>query len=573
MKIHVLVAGPGTGKTSKIIERINKLENTDNLLVISFTNATVKQLRKDIKNRAGKELADDKCTTLHKLALRLASADKQYVLTEKELGLIQRDSKCLGSNYEQICEILNCKDFNQVIRKAINHLKTNPTLVKERLGQIDLLLVDEFQDFNSEEQELITRLAHLTQETWIVGDDDQAIYDFKKANPKGIIDLYNDEEHVKIEHEGICHRCPKDVVTHAFNLIKNNPFRVNKSWQPTEKEGFVCVAQFLTKEEEQAAIVKKIKEITTSEPKASILLLYPNDIALHSLPEKLDAGGIEFRKFVKEMEGLYELRHLLNIYLLRDTFLHLRLLLNLDPSTTKQYYQVIKTDTPVPTTLQEVIVRFNGHKKLTQLVAEVINPLQAFDDESIINLLDLPKFQKAKEIVGETKEVNKIIEKINIYIEDQIELDETGINLMTIHKSKGLEADYVFLMGATDGVLPMIKPGTTMEAQRRLMYVALTRCKKGIFISTAVHWAMEEKLVHKVQKDKFKFDYIKKIYRAQTSPFILEMGCEVKENFDGVVPVSKQLEKDILQLAALAEATTPSVVYAGVPDSKEREEK
>lgn len=532
MKIHILVAGPGTGKTSKIIERVKNLKSTDNLLVISFTNATVKQLRKDLKARADVDLGDDKCTTLHKLALRLASPGKQYILTDKELGIIQRDSRCTGDNYEKICERLNCKDFNQVIRIGINYLKTNPVLVKERLGDIDLLLVDEFQDFNADEQSLIKALAQISQETWIVGDDDQAIYDFKHANPQGIIDMYDDPTHYKIEHEGICYRCPKEVVELATNLIKNNPNRVNKNWVCADRSGTVCVAQFLTKEEEEAAILRKIAEILLGEPKASILILFPNEIALHHLPKKLTESNVPFREFEKETLVYQELRHILNLILLRDPFLHLRLLLKLDMSLTKQYYSAINQNPEIPTSFEQLISAFTGHKKLQELIGSLILPISNIAPNDITSLLESEKFQWVKASLGNITSAEKLIEKINQYIEEQLELNEEGINVMTIHKSKGLQADYVFLMGVTDGVLPMLKAGTSMEGQRRLMYVALTRCKKGLFISTAVQWAMEEQLVFKVQKDKFKFDYRKKVYMGQTSPFVLEMGCEVKESFD-----------------------------------------
>lgn len=537
MNIHILVAGPGTGKTSKIIERIKHLQNSDNLLVISFTNATVRQLRKDIKNRAGVELSYDKCTTLHSLALRLASPGKQYILMDSELALIQRDAKCLKENYEKICESFNCKDFNQTIRQAITYVKTNPVLVKERLGQIDLLLVDEFQDFNSEEQELIKGLAYLAQETFIAGDDDQSIYDFKNANPQGIIDIYNNPENFHIEHAGICHRCPDQVVQYASNLIKNNPNRVEKKWICADnKKGFVCVAQFLTKDQEENAIISKIKEIVTFDSKSSILVLYPNEIALHNLQDRLRLEEISFNEFKKDIKKFLELRHLLNIFIMRDSFLHLRLLLpKLDVNLTKQFYKIIRGIENSPKDLKELIDVFSRNDKLKTLVENIISPLLAYTEENILNIIEIPAYQQVKEAIGETTTSDQILEKIDKFIEEQIELHDQGINLMTIHKSKGLEADYVFLMGATEGVLPMIRPKATIEGQRRLMYVAITRCKKGIFISTAIEWDMGEKLVHKVQKDKFQFDHNKKVWLGKTSSFIGEMGCTVYENFDLVI--------------------------------------
>ncbi len=533
MKIYVLVASPGTGKTAKIVDRIKKLSNSDGLMAISFTNATVKQLRKDIKRNTSIELPEDRCTTLHSLALRLASPEKQYILMEDELRIIQRDAKCIEENYEKLCEKLNCKDFNQVIRMGINYIKTNPTLVRERLGKIELMLVDEFQDFNMEEQEFIKALALLTEETWIVGDDDQAIYDFKKANPQGIIDMHNDPTNFKIEHEGKCHRCPKVVVEHATNLISNNnPHRLTKTWTPSGKDGFLKIAQFLTKEQEKEGILGCLRDIRKKDPQSSILVLYPNDIVLGDFPARLKGKDIEYREFVKDIRAFIKARHLLNIFRLKDVWLNLRLLIKLDVSCTKQYYKNFTVNDIDPKSLEEVKEILKNRKKLSSIINPIIDCISKYNNETIAELLNKSGFEKVKEIVGETKELNLILGKIEKYLEDQMEINEEGINIMTIHKSKGLEADYVFLMGVTDGVLPHIRSGTSIEGQRRLMYVALTRCKKGLFLSTASRWEVEEKLVHKVQKDKFKYDYRRRVYFGNASPFLSEMKCEVKSSFE-----------------------------------------
>src|SRR3989338_1079971 len=529
MNIKILVAGPGTGKTTKFIELISQFKTPDNLLVISFTNTTVNQLRKDIK-KGGIIIPEEKCTTLHRLALRIASPGKQYILTDKELGIVMNDAKRLDQEYEKICEKLNCKDFSQVIRQAINYAKTNPALVKERLGQIDLLLVDEFQDFNVLEQELILELAKIASETWVAGDDDQAIYDFKHANPQGIIDLHN--THPKIEHEGKCFRCPKSVIEKSLNLIRKNSNRVDKKWLPVGNEGFINAAQFKTKDKEVEGIISKIHEIKESSKDASIMILYPMSDALHTLPTKLLEEGINFTEFAKELRPFYELKHLLSLFLMNDPFLHLRLLLELDKSKAKQFYDVVEKIENMPTTLADLTLTFDSHKKLLELIKSKIDFLSEFDSQTIKNILDLPTYSLAKEVVKNAETAEQIIEQLNNYIEEQFELDDKGVNLMTIHKSKGLEADYVFIIGATEGVLPNVRPSLTIEGQRRLMFVALTRCKSGVFISTAFQWPKGEGLVHRVQKNKFKFNYRTQCWEGSTSSFLTEMDCEVKESFD-----------------------------------------
>lgn len=532
MNIHVLVAGPGTGKTSKIVEKVKTIKDLDSIMVISFTNATVNDLRKKIKDKAGIDIPELKCSTLHRLALRLASPTRQYVLTEGELSMVQRDAKVTGTNYEKLCEKLNCKDFNQIIRIGTRYLKTNPTLVKERLGTIDLLLVDEFQDFNSEEQEFVTMLAKFTKETWIIGDDDQAIYDFKNANPQGIIDMHKDPKHFRIEHEGICYRCPKNVVEIAKKLIAKNTNRIDKKWIAKGTSGGLKVAQFLTKANEVDAVVQEIKQILTNEPTASILVLYANKIALHDLHEKLSSEKIKFNKSTKETSEFMLFRHLIYILLGKDALLHLRLLLShLDVPHTKEFYSIISGLTENPKNLNELKEIFVKHKKLSQLIEAVLRPIENLKSSDVRNMLILPEFSEVKKIVGNIEETENILIKVDGYIEKNTEIDTSGLNLLTIHKSKGLESDYVFIVGATDGVLPQLRTGTSMEGQRRLMFVAVTRCKKALYISTAVIWNLKGGLVNKVQKDKFHFDFRKRVYQASASQFLSEMECQVEEHF------------------------------------------
>ena len=464
MNIKILVAGPGTGKTTKFIELISQFKTPDNLLVISFTNTTVNQLRKDIK-KGGIIIPEEKCTTLHRLALRIASPGKQYILTDKELGIVMNDAKRLDQEYEKICEKLN--------------------------------------------------------------------YDFKHANPQGIIDLHN--THPKIEHEGKCFRCPKSVIEKSLNLIRKNSNRVDKKWLPVGNEGFINAAQFKTKDKEVEGIISKIHEIKESSKDASIMILYPMSDALHTLPTKLLEEGINFTEFAKELRPFYELKHLLSLFLMNDPFLHLRLLLELDKSKAKQFYDVVEKIENMPTTLADLTLTFDSHKKLLELIKSKIDFLSEFDSQTIKNILDLPTYSLAKEVVKNAETAEQIIEQLNNYIEEQFELDDKGVNLMTIHKSKGLEADYVFIIGATEGVLPNVRPSLTIEGQRRLMFVALTRCKSGVFISTAFQWPKGEGLVHRVQKNKFKFNYRTQCWEGSTSSFLTEMDCEVKESFDQII--------------------------------------
>ena len=124
-----------------------------------------------------------------------------------------------------------------MIKSCLQFLKANPAYAKEKIGTLDLLIVDEFQDFNAVERELVYQLSNYAAETIILGDDDQSIYDWKDADPEGIIELFKDSRVEKIKHDNKCHRCPDVVVEHATFLIKRNIRRVDKIWEKTGKDG------------------------------------------------------------------------------------------------------------------------------------------------------------------------------------------------------------------------------------------------------------------------------------------------------------------------------------------------
>lgn len=130
-------------------------------------------------------------------------------------------------------------------------------------------------------------------ETIILGDDDQSIYGFKDADPDGIISVYENAKVEKIPHENICYRCPDEVVDLGSKLLSNNKRRIPKEWKKNGNEGSVTFEQFRTTAEEDDYVITKIKEIRSTEPDASILILSPLRLVVEGLREKFGEGNPE----------------------------------------------------------------------------------------------------------------------------------------------------------------------------------------------------------------------------------------------------------------------------------------
>jgi len=234
--MKILLAGPGTGKTTKVKELVrNDYSGANNILVLSFTNATVNDLKKSLST-----IKNVSCYTLHSYALKINPLPSLHVLdASSETSIIEKYAEKLNIEFDDLCSSIGCITLEKMIDKCIKFIKANPAYAPKTIGNVDLLIVDEFQDFNEIERSLIFLLSVYSGETIILGDDDQSIYDFKDADPDGIISLYSDDHVEKIHHENICYRCPDIVVDYCSKLIRLNKRRVDKIWQNSNKPGDV----------------------------------------------------------------------------------------------------------------------------------------------------------------------------------------------------------------------------------------------------------------------------------------------------------------------------------------------
>jgi superfamily I DNA/RNA helicase len=118
-------------------------------------------------------------------------------------------------------------------------------------------------------------------------------------------------------------------------------------------------------------------------------------------------------------------------------------------------------------------------------------------------------------------------EKLENMFKEIETIDEKNIKIMSIHKSKGLGADYVFMIGLNEGVLPNKKRGNdSIESQRRLFYVGVTRAKQQLFLYSNIQ--IEGRHANKVNKDDFKYDHRNKVWNGKSSSFISELKLENK---------------------------------------------
>lgn len=411
--------------------------------------------------------------------------------------------------------------FGEMIIETLRYLVKNPDC--EEITQFDHILVDEYQDLNKAEQaviELLSRNCSLA----IIGDDDQSIYSFKHAHPEGIREFSS-------KHPGCaevvfeqCRRCPKRVVRIASRLISNNMNRTLGDLQVYDQnqEGSIFLKQWKTIDEEIRGIgiiIDKVIKSGEIRPE-DVLILVPYRKIGYKMRNQLVGLGISAKSYFRESALSSEILkfnyELFKLIANPNDFVSLRYLLGYGNSNfrSKSYIILSNYANQNKQTVFEVLQKcVNGEIKIaytdkivtrySEIQAKIQGILSAINDdrESLIDCLseDVPENQDFRQVFYDAFEEIGVetgdnlgvwIRKIHKYLVERISFLENvserdHIRIMSLHASKGLSAKYVVIMSAIDELIPRLnKEGTIslerqLEEQRRLFYVAITRCKSS----------------------------------------------------------------------------------------------
>ena len=414
----------------------------------------------------------------------------------------------------------------EVIPIALRYLQDNPA--SPEIGKFEVVLVDEYQDLNRAEQEFVKLLAG-DKNIVIVGDDDQSIYSFKNAHPEGIREIGN----LYGEYDDIIfneiRRCPKYVTRLASTLISKNSNRTLGDLIPYSKnqDGIVHIFQWYNNIEEIDGIVKIIKnEIEEKLIKPEdVLVLTPRRIFGYKVRDKLIYNGIAARSCFREdiiknekVKYAYSILYLIGF---PNDKISLRYLLGYGDSNYRkdQYKKLQEYSDKNNITIREVLdsilqekINIKNTKAITNRYRTVLNDLANtkrrlledpknvfeyfFDDDTedyfgeIITLFQDIIFNHPCENGEDDEYLVDWFKRIIIQLSESIatpDIPETveHVRIMSLHSSKGLSAKFVIMMSMIDDLMPFYRNERgnelkkIIEEQRRLFYVAMTRCKSS----------------------------------------------------------------------------------------------
>ena len=425
--------------------------------------------------------------------------------------------------------------IGELVPEALRYLRNNPAAQDfDEFGQI---LVDEYQDLNVAEQEVISLLASNADLT-IIGDEDQSIYSFKHAYPEGIEKFHQRNVGTADETLDVCRRCPTAIVALASELIGNNNQRVNRALLPHVQngQGEVHIVQWPGIEAEAQGLARFIRRRIADgrvQP-GRVLVLAPRRAFGYAVRDALNAIDVPAHSFFQEqaLEGdpksmddnkkqrAFSLLILAanpedatalrcwcgfgNQSLRASTWTRVRDLCNQSNSALADVLADIRDErTPFPygrplrSSLAELQERLQDLGGL--IGRDLVDALFPADD---------PDFEELRELatgLPEDAGAESLLDTLRASItQPELPTDVDYVRVMSLHKSKGLTANLVVVMGCIEGLIPHIdelrslaEQNRMLEEQRRLFYVALTRSRDTLIMSSVTN--LPRHLAHRLQ--------------------------------------------------------------------------
>ena len=577
----LILAGAGSGKTKVLTTKVAYLieeKNIDpnNILAITFTNKAAKEMKERIFKLEGNSAFYIQISTFHSFGLKILKENCELLGYEKNFTILDSDDslsiikkimkelnidankynpkaiKNVISNnkneiidpekyslyvntdfdeialevyrkYEKSLKINNAVDFDDLLILPLKLFNNNPGVLQKYQEKYKYVFIDEYQDTNEPQYILSKIISAKYKNITVVGDADQAIFTWRGANYKNILNFEKDYKDAKVVLLEENYRSTKTILNAANNVIKNNKVRKEKNlWTQNEEGSKITYYKAFDEKDESNYVVNEIKKLIEKgvNPK-DICVLYRANAQSRTVEEAFLTSNISYnivgsyafynRKEIKDLIAYLKL-----IYNNKDDVSLLRVINypkrgignkaieNLAIKSNvldKSLYEVIDSGKELDfKNMIEEIKKEESHLTLTELIDMVLDKSgmkKSLEDEKSIeadirleNLEEFKSIAKAMEINEGIVSLEELLDKLALVsdVSEQKNDNEDKVTLMTMHAVKGLEYDYVFVVGVEEGLFPhsnSLESNDELEEERRLCYVAITRAKKKLYLINA----------------------------------------------------------------------------------------
>lgn len=427
-------------------------------------------------------------------------------------------------NYQEYLLKHNFVDFDDLLFLTNTLLENDQNFAKEQSSFYRYITVDEYQDTNALQYKILKNLCCVHENICVVGDDDQSIYSWRGAKIENILNFQSEFSNVKLVKLEQNYRSVGMILKAANNLISHNKKRLGKILLCTKDEGEdVQILSSDNEKIESALVAKKIKELLNAGVYAGeIAILFRINALSRSIeeafmkekiPYKL-LSGIRFYERLEIKDLICYLRILINpnddlsfkrIINRPKRSIGEKALQNLEDYAQKRkislfealcesdggvgIFSLKKAQNEAKKFMQNIykLREYSDLKKMIENFEELFAlkefyALQEDGDERVLNIDEF--YASIKEKIKEEPQttLEDILSEISL-LSDQDGIEGECVYLMSVHASKGLEFDHVFIVGLEEGFFPLNE--SDIEEERRLAYVAITRAKKCLSLSIA----------------------------------------------------------------------------------------
>lgn len=570
----MVLAGPGSGKTLTITKRIEYLiqkyqVRPEEILVITFTKYAANEMKHRFQMMPGCKglpvtfgtfhgiyygilkwayrftaaniLSEEEKNQLLKQILMLPEIEFEIIIEDEqdyikelssEIGKVKNELLDIDSYisvqhgtvfnriyklYENQRKKMRKVDFDDMLVLCYNLFRTRPDILELWQKKFRYILVDEFQDVNKVQYEVLKMLAAPENHLFVVGDDDQSIYEFRGAKPEIMLGFEKDFPGTEKILLDVNYRSAGNIMRAALRVIGYNKKRFPKKLRTQKEKGeSVHIQEVKDLTEESKYVIQSIKEYQSKGVALSdIAILYRTQNDARVMAEKLMEYQIPFR-MKEHIHNIYEhfiARHLKSYLKLAKGERDRRLFIDVMNCPTRYIsreslesqtvsFEDMKKFYCDKEWMLDRIDQFEWdikmmEKKTPYAAIQYVRKRIGYDEflkeyASSHKISEEDLFEVLYEIEERAKEF-KTTEEWLEYIEEytrkltfQNQQDmKDGVALMTMHGAKGLEFDVVFIIEANDGVIPYKKAklDSEIEEERRMFYVAMTRAKRKLFIS------------------------------------------------------------------------------------------
>ena len=434
--------------------------------------------------------------------------------------------------YQKKLTELNSCDFGDLILHVVKVFEKNSDIRDIYSKNFKYILVDEYQDTNFIQSKWLKLLSEKNMNICCVGDDDQSIYSWRGAEIKNFLEFdqtYKDTKVIRLEEN---YRSSQNILSVASGLISNNLNRVGKTLKATKEEGdLVKLNCFKNGKDEAIGISDEIEKLKKKGSLNNIAILVRAIFQTREFEERFLKIGMPYRilggtKFYERAEIKDCIAYLRIVYQGKDDLAFERVVNNpkrsIGDSTLKLIHDcakknslsleisskkiiednLIKPKAKIGLSLfldlickwrNDLNLKKNSHVKLLQIILD-----ESGYSSMLKNKKDLEnenRLENIKELLSAMKEFDTLesfLEHVSLATSIDQDWEGEKVNMMTMHASKGLEFEKVFLPGWEEGLFPHQKSieekgQNGLEEERRLAYVGITRAKKNAIISFSMN--------------------------------------------------------------------------------------